>query len=150
MSDYNAINTHEQMVQSSIALADLQASYIAIYLTMVFAYTTVAYIAGKQLSRVQVFIATFVYVAAAFYISGVIISITTNLITYSKRIQELGVTVVDRTNQTWIRGLIAGQVCRSVAAVLEATLDGVFTKGRVHDFARSDSCWPAPPAWFNV
>ena len=42
MSDYDPIVTHELMVQSSIALADLQASYIAIYLTMVFGCTTVA------------------------------------------------------------------------------------------------------------
>ncbi len=81
MPDYDPINTHEMMVQSSVALADLQANYIAIYLTMVFAYTTVAYVAGKQLSKVQVFIATFVYITAAFYVAGVIVSITANLIT---------------------------------------------------------------------
>lgn len=87
------------MVQSSVALADLQASYIAIYLTMVFAYTTVAYVAGKQLSRLQVSIATLVYLAAAFYVAGVIVSISANLITYSDRIREIGVSKVGQIDE---------------------------------------------------
>ena len=110
MSTYDQINTHELMVQSSIALADLQASYIAIYLTMVFAYTTVAYVAGKQLSRLQVFIATLVYVVASFYVVGIIVSLTMSLIRYHERIVELGVletSYVDETKVTlWADSIV--------------------------------------------
>ena len=102
MSEYDPINTHELMVQSTIALAELQASYIAIYLTMVFAYTTVAYIAGKQLSKVQVFIATFVYLLASFYVVALIVSMTASMVVYQERIKELGIVVVSRVDETTI------------------------------------------------
>lgn len=88
------------MIQSNIALADLQASYIAIYLTMVFAYTTVAYVAGEKLSKTQVFIATFVYLLASVYVVAIIVSMTNALIVYQERIQELGVAAVSRVEET--------------------------------------------------
>jgi len=77
------------LVQSTMAMADVQASYIAIYLSMVFAYTTVAYIAGKQLSRLQVFIVTFAYLAAAFYVVSTIVFLTLGTIEHQAQMGQL-------------------------------------------------------------
>ena len=62
------ITAREAIFQSVIAAGDLQASYVAIYLTLVFAYISFAFLAGKELTRVQVSILTIVFVAAAIYI----------------------------------------------------------------------------------
>ena len=81
-----------------------------IYLAMVFASTTVAYVAGKQLSKAQVFIATLVYLAASFYVVGLIVSMTLSLISYQERIHELGVIEASHVEQTtltlWLDGVV--------------------------------------------
>ena len=56
--DYDFIAARESIAQTGIAMGDLQASHIAIYLTMIFAYIAVAYIAGKQLTRFQLGLTT--------------------------------------------------------------------------------------------
>ena len=63
--DYDQIQAREAVTQSAIAMGDVQASHIAIYLTMIFAYISVAYIAGNKLTRLQLYATTFVFVAAS-------------------------------------------------------------------------------------
>lgn len=91
MTKYELIQAREMLVQSTMAMADVQASYIAIYLSMVFAYTTVAYIAGKQLSRLQAFIVTFAYLAAAFYVVSTIVFLTVGSLEYQARMEQLAI-----------------------------------------------------------
>jgi hypothetical protein len=63
--DYDFIAARESIAQTGIAMGDLQASHIAIYLTMIFAYISVAYIAGKKLTRFQLGLTSFIFTAAA-------------------------------------------------------------------------------------
>ena len=63
--DYDFIAARESIAQTGIAMGDLQASHIAIYLTMIFAYIAVAYIAGKQLTRFQLGLTSFIFTAAS-------------------------------------------------------------------------------------
>lgn len=46
-------------------MGDVQASHIAIYLTLIFAYISVAYIAGAKLTRLQLALTSFVFIAAS-------------------------------------------------------------------------------------
>jgi len=110
MTEYELITAHEMLAQSNFALADVQASYVAIYLSMVFAYSTVAYVAGKQLSKVQVYIATFVYMTASLYVVGTIVFMTIGSIEYQKRAEELFVHETPRLEEVslmlWMDGLV--------------------------------------------
>jgi hypothetical protein len=54
-----------ELIQTIIAMGDLQASHIAIYLTILFAYISVAYVAGNKLSRLQLGVTTFIFMAAS-------------------------------------------------------------------------------------
>ena len=57
----------ETILQSSVALGDLQSSHIAIYLTLIFAYMSFAYLAGRELSKVQLSAVTVVFLAATIF-----------------------------------------------------------------------------------
>ena len=87
MIDYEQITAREMMAQSTLALADVQASHIAIYLSIIFAYTTVAYVAGKQLSKVQVSIATLVYMIASIYMAANIVAVSFGFVEYQIRME---------------------------------------------------------------
>jgi len=89
MTEYELIAAREMLAQSNFALAEVQASLIAIYLSMIFAYTTVAYVVGKQLSKLQACIATLVYVVASIYMSANIVFAAAGFVDYQKRIVEL-------------------------------------------------------------
>ena len=89
MTEYELITAREMMAQSYFALGDLQASFIAIYLSMIFAYTTIAYIAGKQLSKTQVIIATLVYMPASLYMAANIVFISAGFVEYQIRMEAL-------------------------------------------------------------
>ena len=89
MTEYELITAREMLAQSNFALAEVQASLIAIYLSMIFAYTTVAYVAGKQLSKLQVSIATLVYVVASSYMSANIVYAAIGFVAYQERMAEL-------------------------------------------------------------
>jgi hypothetical protein len=65
MLDYEMIAAHEVIGQNINALADFQASHISIYLMIIFAYLAVAYFAGKKLTRFQLAIVTFLFMAAS-------------------------------------------------------------------------------------
>jgi hypothetical protein len=89
MTEYELITAREMLAQSNFALADVQASHIAIYLSMIFAYTTVAYVAGKQLSKVQVFIVTLGYMTASIYTVATMLFMSVGNVEYQIRIEEL-------------------------------------------------------------
>ena len=89
MTEYELVTAREILVQSNLALSDVQASFIAIYLSMIFAYTTVAYVAGKQLSKLQVFLATLVYVVASIYVASNIVFMAAGFIDYQERLKAL-------------------------------------------------------------
>jgi hypothetical protein len=63
--DYEMIAAREAISQTGAAVLEVQASHTAIYLTILFAYTSVAYVAGKELTRLQLATVTFVFIAAA-------------------------------------------------------------------------------------
>jgi hypothetical protein len=63
--DYEMIAAREAIAQSGAALLEVQASHVAIYLTILFAYMSVAYVAGKELTRFQLATVTIVFIAAA-------------------------------------------------------------------------------------
>jgi hypothetical protein len=109
-SEYFQISAREMLAQSNFALADVQASFIAIYLSMIFAYTTVAYVAGKQLSKVQVFIATLVYMTASIYLAASIVFMSVGFVDYQMRIEALGPNNKDAveavTLMIWMESLI--------------------------------------------
>ena len=88
MTEYEFVTARELISQSMAALTDAQASYIAIYLSMVFAYTTVAFIAGKQLSRIQVSIVTVIYFLTSVYVVMVIVAMTKGLTEMQVRMEE--------------------------------------------------------------
>ena len=55
MTEAEVILTREAITQSVVAIGDLQANHIAIYLTLVFAYISFAYVAGKNLSKLLLY-----------------------------------------------------------------------------------------------
>ena len=65
MIDYEMIAATEAIGQTAAAVLEVQASHAAIYLTILFAYMSVAYVAGKELTRFQLATVTFVFIAAA-------------------------------------------------------------------------------------
>jgi hypothetical protein len=65
MLDYEMIAAREAIGQTATAVGDLQASHVAIYLTVLFAYVSVAYLAGQKLTRFQLAIVTFLFVTVA-------------------------------------------------------------------------------------
>jgi hypothetical protein len=65
MIDYEMIAAREAIVQSAAAVAEVQSGYVSVYLTMLFAYISVAYFAGSKLTRFQLIVVTLIFVAAA-------------------------------------------------------------------------------------
>ena len=63
--DEKQLSSRMELIQTILAMGDLQASHIAIYLTILFAYISVAYIAGDKLSRFQLGVTTFIFIAAS-------------------------------------------------------------------------------------
>ena len=65
MTEYELISAKEAILQTLNGFADVQASHQAIYLSLVFGYLSVAYVAGAKLTRVQMWLGTIAFVAAA-------------------------------------------------------------------------------------
>jgi hypothetical protein len=65
MIDYEMIAAREAIGQTAAAIAEVQASHMAIYLTILFAYISLAFLVGKKLTRFQLAIVTLMFVAAA-------------------------------------------------------------------------------------
>ena len=55
MSEYESLAVSKMVGQTNLMLADVQASYIATCLSMVFAHTTVACVADRQSPRCRLF-----------------------------------------------------------------------------------------------
>ncbi len=64
MTEFEQQELSNALADQIIALAQLQASHIAIYLTVVFAYIVAAFAAGKRLTKFQVSVATVLFVGA--------------------------------------------------------------------------------------
>lgn len=64
---YARVQAEEAIVQSSVAIAEYQATHIAIYLTLLFAYIVAIYVAGARLTRLQLVVVTVLFVAVAAY-----------------------------------------------------------------------------------
>ena len=67
MTEYELESLRQETLQSVMAIVDVQATHVSIYLTIVFAYIIVAYIAGSNLTRFQLVIATLIFVAACLW-----------------------------------------------------------------------------------
>ena len=65
MTEAEVILTREAITQSVVAIGDLQASHIAIYLTLVFAYISFAYLAGKNLSKPLLYLLSLMFICTA-------------------------------------------------------------------------------------
>jgi hypothetical protein len=63
--DYAAIEAREAVLQSTVALSDLMATHITIYLTLLFAYIVVSYLVGADLTRLQLLLVTLLFIAAS-------------------------------------------------------------------------------------
>ena len=116
MIDYEFIAAREAIAQTAAAIADVQASHIAIYLTIIFAYISVAYIAGKKLSRIQLALTTFVFVAASVRQIFGIVTLSQVLLVKSSQLAEIsGSSTVEMGLQhspwwpaaIWSTGLLA-------------------------------------------
>ncbi len=59
------LSSRMEVTQTILAMGDLQASHIAIYLTILFAYISAAYVAGNKLTRLQLGVTTFIFLAAS-------------------------------------------------------------------------------------
>ncbi|MGI9317192.1 MAG: hypothetical protein ACR2QW_07690, partial [bacterium] len=57
----------EALIQSSVAIGEFQATHIAIYLTLLFAYIAAAFVAGSRLTRFQAWLTTCIFTAVAAY-----------------------------------------------------------------------------------
>lgn len=67
MTEYEIESLQQATLQSVMAIADVQSTHISIYLTIVFAYIVVAYVAGEKLTRFQLSVVTFIFVAACMW-----------------------------------------------------------------------------------
>ncbi|TDG14189.1 hypothetical protein E2F43_12000 [Seongchinamella unica] len=91
MIDYDLISAREAIAQTAVAMAEVQASHIAIYLTIIFAYISVAYIAGSKLSRLQLVLTTFLFVAASIrQIVGIVTLSQVILLKHSQLVELAG------------------------------------------------------------
>jgi len=64
MTEFEQQELSSALADQIIALAQLQASHIAIYLTVIFAYIVAAFAAGRRLTRFQVSVASVLFVGA--------------------------------------------------------------------------------------
>lgn len=75
---------------NAIELNNGQASYIAIYLTAIFAYIIAAYSAGRNLTRFQVFISNTLFCLFAFVIVTRIVGLGLGMNILTAEVAELG------------------------------------------------------------
>jgi hypothetical protein len=66
MTEFEKQSLSDALTNHVIGLAQLQASHIAIYLTIVFAFIIAVFIAGKKLTRIQARVATILFSLAGF------------------------------------------------------------------------------------
>jgi hypothetical protein len=83
MTEYELESLRQITIQSVMSTSDVLATHISIYLTIIFAYIAVAYIAGSKLTKLQLIITSAVFIAAALWELLMII-------TYSQSVVTLG------------------------------------------------------------
>ena len=67
MTQYELESFRQETLQSVMAIPDVQSTHVSIYLTIVFSYIVVAYIAGSNLTRLQLGLATLIFVATCLW-----------------------------------------------------------------------------------
>ena len=94
---------------NAIELNNGQASYIAIYLTAIFAYIIAAYSAGRNLTRFQVFISNTLFCLFAFVIVTRIVGLGLGMNILTGEVARLGgrinvdqFTIVEQSLRVWI------------------------------------------------
>ena len=61
MTEYELRDLAQAMTSNIIGLSDQQASYIAIYVSIVFAFIAASFVAGNKLNKVQTTVATLLF-----------------------------------------------------------------------------------------
>ena len=61
MTEYELPDLSQAITSNMIELSDQQASYIAIYVSIVFAFIAASYVAGSKLNKVQTTVATLLF-----------------------------------------------------------------------------------------
>ena len=61
MTEYELRDLSQAITSNMIELSDQQASYIAIYVSIVFAFIAASYVAGSKLNKVQTTVATLLF-----------------------------------------------------------------------------------------
>lgn len=79
MTELERQSLSDALTSHTIELAQLQASHIAIYLTIVFAFIIAAFAAGKRLTSVQVRVATILFIIAGFFEVYQIVSVNVGI-----------------------------------------------------------------------
>jgi magnesium-transporting ATPase (P-type) len=72
--NYAAIEAEQALVQSAVAIGEFQATHVAIFLTVLFAYIVVAFVAGAQLNRLQLVITNLLFIIVSAYQIAIIAS----------------------------------------------------------------------------
>lgn len=109
MTEFELEMLRQALNQSTLMMADVQASHVSIYLTIVFAYIVVAYVAGKQLTRTQLGITSAIFIMAA---SWEVFMITTlgegaaNTLATLMKYQAIDEIVVPQAARIWINRLM--------------------------------------------
>jgi type IV secretory pathway TrbD component len=98
---------------NAIELNNGQASYIAIYLTAIFAYIVAAYSAGKNLTRFQVVISNTLFCIFAFVIVSRIVGLGVGMNILTEELAKLGgridanqFQIVDRSLRLWVSSIL--------------------------------------------
>lgn len=107
MTEYEQESLRQETLQSVMALADVQATHVSIYLTIVFAYIVVAYIAGSKLTKFQLAIATFIFVGACLWELMMITSLGQGAAIIGRTImQSSEVPLFDESVRMWFSRLL--------------------------------------------
>ena len=122
MTELNEILAREAITQSVVAMGDLQASHTAIYLSLVFAYVSVAYLAGKDLSKPLLYLLSLMFISAAGFQVVTIVSLAQGSASKIAQLREFSSGIaVPVTSSTiwdnvamWSLGIIAALVFMAV------------------------------------
>ena len=83
------VTTQAELFQIIIGIVEAIGTHLSIYLTIVSAYLVVAYLVGKNLTRLQVSVATFIFVVAytfeALFLTVLVRSVVNATRAYSER-----------------------------------------------------------------
>ena len=93
--NYELIEARESVLQSLLMINDVQNGHASLYLTMIFAYVVVAFMAGAKLSRLQLGLTTFIFVlASAFEIFNIAL-LNTSIFVKMSQLAEFGGPIPD-------------------------------------------------------